>query len=171
MPTDRPRAVAGTRGPGVVAEDALRSAQDGPACSVKDSFADFDLVRLGFDELFEAQWIFREPALAARKSALIWTAVKTDDELAEWTDAAGLSRMSSIPATDQRRSRCSGEAVRAAIAVENESGSLCGAVRRRSGRRSVWHSLAVRISAIHVNSSHPRFRQQSRGPSGRPLAR
>jgi hypothetical protein len=35
-------------------------ADDGPGCSVKDSFGTLDLARWGFDELFEAHWIFRD---------------------------------------------------------------------------------------------------------------
>lgn len=70
--------------PGAVVEDVLRSAQDGPGCSVKDSFADLELGRLGFDELFRARWIFRNPVLSSTQRSAIWAVVETADDLAEW---------------------------------------------------------------------------------------
>jgi hypothetical protein len=74
--------------PGAVVEDVLRSAQDGPGCSVKDSFADLELGRLGFDELFRARWIFRDPVLSSTQRSAIWAVVETADDLAEWAQAA-----------------------------------------------------------------------------------
>jgi hypothetical protein len=86
MPTDRPRAVAGTRG--------SSAASVPPPASIRpiELSSNSGTSRGGGPRDARPQWIFREPALAARKSALIWTAAQTDDELAEWTDAAGLSR-------------------------------------------------------------------------------
>ena len=45
--------------PDATAEEVLASTQAGPGCSVKDSFAALDLATLGFEELFEARWIYR----------------------------------------------------------------------------------------------------------------
>src|SRR5437660_9690028 len=56
--------------PSVSVQDVLAAVQDGPGCSVKDSFATLDLGRAGFDELFQAQWIFHEPAAPGHRSAL-----------------------------------------------------------------------------------------------------
>lgn len=52
--------------------------------SVKDSFADLDLVEAGFGVLFEAQWIHR-PASAPNASwDRAWTVVDTPDALRAW---------------------------------------------------------------------------------------
>jgi hypothetical protein len=69
--------------PGVAAADVLLGMQDGPGASVKDSFADLDLAPHGYDVLFEASWVFREPA--APDPASGWTQV----DAAEWVHAAG----------------------------------------------------------------------------------
>jgi hypothetical protein len=54
---------------------------------VKDSFAELELAALGFVELFEAQWLFREPEPAPGKGSLTWTVARTDDDLVQWGDA------------------------------------------------------------------------------------
>jgi hypothetical protein len=73
---------------GLAPDDVLREIQDRPGCSVKDSFADVDLSRHGFVELFQARWFFREAANA--RPGLGWDKVATGSELARWTVAAGL---------------------------------------------------------------------------------
>jgi hypothetical protein len=47
-----------TRRPGLTAEQLLAGLEPGPGCSVKDSFADVDLVAAGFEVLFEARWLW-----------------------------------------------------------------------------------------------------------------
>ena len=44
-----------TLSPGVEVGEVLEAVDDGPGCSVKDSFADLDLGPYGFEELFEAR--------------------------------------------------------------------------------------------------------------------
>jgi hypothetical protein len=44
----------------VAGPEVLRAADLSPGCSVKDSFACWDLTSEGFEVLFEAQWIFRD---------------------------------------------------------------------------------------------------------------
>jgi hypothetical protein len=51
-----------TRRSGVAPVDLLAGVDDGRGCSVKDSFADLDLSPLGFEILFEAQWVHRAPS-------------------------------------------------------------------------------------------------------------
>jgi hypothetical protein len=68
--------------------DVLELADDGPGCSVKDSFAALELAPLGFEVLFEAQWIFREPA-PGTGAAASWSVVETEADLIEWTAAFG----------------------------------------------------------------------------------
>jgi hypothetical protein len=69
--------------PGAVTEDVLRSAQSGPGRSVKDSFAELELGRLGFDGLFRARWTFRDPVLSSNQRSAICAVAETADDLAE----------------------------------------------------------------------------------------
>lgn len=71
------------------AEAALQRAQDGPGCSVRDSFARLDLAGAGFEETAAAQWIHRKPALPTTTAAAIWEAVETDAQLEAWVAASG----------------------------------------------------------------------------------
>lgn len=58
-----------------------------PGASVKDSFADLDLVEAGFQVLFEAQWIYRPASAPATASDLAWDVASTQDTLRAWADA------------------------------------------------------------------------------------
>jgi hypothetical protein len=71
--------------PGVPAEAVLRAIDDGPGCSVKDSFADLDLSGHGFRVLFEAEWIHREAGTPGGTGT--WEVVADPDALAEWEHA------------------------------------------------------------------------------------
>jgi hypothetical protein len=63
--------------PGIAPGDLLQPIDDGPGCSLKDSFADLDLAPLGFEELFSASWIAREPD-TARGGSERWSAAESD---------------------------------------------------------------------------------------------
>ncbi len=55
---------------------------------VKDSFCQLDLGGAGFERLFEARWLWHEPAAGAQPEArLRWAAVETPALLAAWTAA------------------------------------------------------------------------------------
>ena len=59
-------------------------------CTVKDSFCALDLAPLGFEILFEAQWIYRPASLPApevRIEGVRWCRVETASELAAWEAA------------------------------------------------------------------------------------
>ncbi|MFJ1899225.1 MULTISPECIES: hypothetical protein [unclassified Streptomyces] len=58
-----------------------------PGASVKDSFADLDLVAAGFQVLFEGQWIHRPAAAPATASDLGWEVAGTPDRLRAWARA------------------------------------------------------------------------------------
>jgi len=75
--------------PHAAAEDVLRLADDGPGCSVKDSFGTLDLAEWGFDEPFQAQWILREPLTSSAKFPSTWSVVETEEDLAAWAAAHG----------------------------------------------------------------------------------
>ena len=58
-------------------------------CSVKDSFADLDLASRGFEQLFDARWIYRVPPVGAER-ATGWTGVSAEGEFAQWLQTWGL---------------------------------------------------------------------------------
>jgi hypothetical protein len=88
-PGDYPDAVM--LSPEAEAAAVLKRVEDGPGCSVKDSFAVLDLVPWGFHVLFEATWI-RGPAAAEAGSAatLDWRGVQTPTDLEQWSEGRGL---------------------------------------------------------------------------------
>ena len=105
----------------------LKHVEDGPGCSVKDSFAVLDLVPSGFHVLFEATWI-RRPAAARAGSAatLDWRGVQTPTELEQWSEGLGLDVF--VPAllhSDDVRFYGAGSADGAGFAL-NRSGGVVG---------------------------------------------
>ncbi len=71
---------------------ALEQANLPPGWAVKDSFRTLDLTTLGFEVLFEAEWIWRPaeaPAPDAGSASLHWWRVQTAAELATWETAWG----------------------------------------------------------------------------------
>lgn len=134
-----------TRAPRLPAEAVLERVDDGPGCSVKDSFADLDLGSHGFHELFRAQWIFREPATATT-AQLPWATVQTAADLADWTRAADLEGTI-------RSELLHNEAVR--ILTADDSG---GAIACRTGDvvgvsnvfgRGVWTDIPAAVAAVY----------------------
>jgi hypothetical protein len=108
--------------PGVPAEAVLTAIDDGPGCSVKDSFADLDLSGHGFRVLFEAQWIHRQPGTPGETGD--WEVVADPDALAEWEDAwrgadgpVGLFRAELLddPAVEVLAARAQGRVVAGAV--------------------------------------------------------
>lgn len=78
-----------TLGPTVAAQDVLGAIDTSPGCSVKDSFATLDLTSAGFEVLFDASWIRREPDRQASLASSVtsagtpaWTRVTEPMELA-----------------------------------------------------------------------------------------
>jgi hypothetical protein len=58
-----------------------------PGASVKDSFADLDLTRAGFEVLFDAQWLHRPADAPLPQSDLTCATVRDADELRRWARA------------------------------------------------------------------------------------
>lgn len=60
--------------------------QDGSVFAVKDSFSNLDLSTLGFEVLFDADWIWRdpEPQQLVTSRELRWTKVLSLDDLEHW---------------------------------------------------------------------------------------
>ncbi|MGW6026539.1 hypothetical protein [Streptomyces sp. NPDC055099] len=76
--------------PGISAADLVaRIDTESPGCSVKDSFACLDLEPLGFEVLFEAQWIHRPAgeAPAAGPATVHWAPLESADSLPAWETA------------------------------------------------------------------------------------
>jgi hypothetical protein len=66
---------------------AIAEAADGFA--VKDSFALLDLAPLNYTPLFEAMWIWRDPAPAPRSDDATWRVVRDAASLSKWHEAWG----------------------------------------------------------------------------------
>jgi hypothetical protein len=59
-------------------------------CSIKDSFADLDLERSGFEPLFDASWIRRPPGRPRHPAGTPrWNLVRDAEALADWETAWG----------------------------------------------------------------------------------
>lgn len=63
---------------------AARIDTTAPGASIKDSFADLDLTEVGFQVLFEAQWIHRPASTPAPASDLGWDVAGDPDTLRAW---------------------------------------------------------------------------------------
>jgi hypothetical protein len=57
------------------------------AFAVKDSFAALDLVPLGYEILFDATWIWRDPQPSAKSDPATWRIVRDAKSLARWERA------------------------------------------------------------------------------------
>jgi hypothetical protein len=73
--------------PEITIERVLSGIDTSEGCSVKDSFAGLDLAAAGFQPLFRAEWLVREPAEARAPPCRKWSTVTTEEQLGEW-DAA-----------------------------------------------------------------------------------
>jgi hypothetical protein len=71
--------------PTVTVAQLLPRIDAGVGCSIKDSFATLEHMPAGFRVLFDAQWIGREPAVAAEGA---WTPVADAVELRVWEVAS-----------------------------------------------------------------------------------
>ena len=110
---------------GAAPDDVLRPAQDGPGIAVLDSFADLDLAPLGFELRREAQWMLRGPVLPTVTAAEVWSAVETEEELAEWAVVAG--------APEAFRGELLDDPAVRILAARGRDGIQAGAVAVRSG--------------------------------------
>lgn len=63
---------------------AARIDTTAPGASIKDSFADLDLAEVGFQVLFEAQWLYRPASTPAPASDLDWDVAGDPDTLRAW---------------------------------------------------------------------------------------
>jgi len=106
--------------------DVLAAIAPGPGASVKDSYATLDLDEHGFEELFEARWITRDPITRdPSPGPNDWAVVRTATELAEWTAAAGLTNILSPDLVTHAKVRF--------LAARDQHGISAGAVANLTG--------------------------------------
>jgi hypothetical protein len=129
------------------AEAVLKRVEDGPGCSVKDSFAVLDLGPSGFHVLFEATWI-RRPAAAGAGSAatLDWRGVQTLTDLESWSERRRLDVFfPDLLDSDDVRSNGAGSVDGAGFAL-NRSGGVVGVSNVFAGSAdliTLWSDLVV----------------------------
>jgi hypothetical protein len=123
----------------------LKRVEDGPGCSVKDSFAVLDPGLSGFHLLFGATWI-RRPAGAGSAATLDWRGVQTRADLEQWSEGHGLDVF--LPAlldSEDVRFYGAGSADGAGFAL-NRSGGVVGVSNVFAGSAdliTVWSDLIV----------------------------
>ncbi|WP_029191943.1 hypothetical protein [Paenibacillus elgii] len=61
--------------------------------SIKDSFANLNMVPYGFTVLFDAEWICHDPVADVDHVQSEWTVVSSEEDLAKWTCASGLQKV------------------------------------------------------------------------------
>jgi hypothetical protein len=82
-----------TLDPAVQAADILGAIDTSAGCSVKDSFANLDLSDAGFEVLFDASWIHRDPTDPGRSVAGVPTWTRATDP----ADLAGIDFVVDFP--------------------------------------------------------------------------
>jgi len=58
--------------------------ENGKVASIKDSYANLDLTPLGFDILFEAEWIFHESVSDFELIQTNWRIVTAEEDFKKW---------------------------------------------------------------------------------------
>jgi hypothetical protein len=122
-------------------------------CSVADSFGRLDLP--GFDLLFEATWLFREPLLHS-PAALPpgWAPVRTAAELGEWTarhDTTGvlLPGLLTLPGVTVLGLRAQDRLLAGAVVHECADVVSLSNVWSVPGRPQDWDELVHLVHAVH----------------------
>jgi hypothetical protein len=143
------------------APDALLARIDtaAPGASVKDSFADLDLTRAGFQVLFEARWIHRPANEPAGTPGLAWEVADDANALRAWTLAwddgngdADLFRPELLddPATSVLAGH-SGDGRVVAGAVVSRGGRVAGisnVFAHHDGPDTVWSDLPAVVHSL-----------------------
>lgn len=74
-------------------EEVKSFIEDGKVSSIKDSYANLDLALLGFDVLFEAEWLVHAPVLDFDPIQTNWRVVDTEKDLKKWTAVSELENI------------------------------------------------------------------------------
>ncbi|MDQ0877502.1 hypothetical protein QFZ77_006161 [Paenibacillus sp. V4I3] len=70
--------------------------------SIKDSFANLNMVPFGFKVLFEAKWIYHAPVTDVNYVQTGWGVVSSEKDLAKWTFASELQKVIKPKLLDQK---------------------------------------------------------------------
>jgi hypothetical protein len=131
--------------------EVLTAIAPGPGASVKDSYATLDLGDHGFDQLFEARWITHDPSPTQPSE---WTIVRSEDDLAEWTEAAELTGIlipELLQAPDVRFLAAHDQHGISAGAVANLTGPVVGVSNvfaRTIGHDEAWAAIPAAVNAV-----------------------
>jgi hypothetical protein len=135
------------------AADLLSRLDSSTGCSIKDSFASFDLSGDGFRPLFAAEWIYRRPGGAPAEPLLSWSVVRTADELLAWAAAHGGGEtfrpaLLADPAVAILAARDGDELVAGVIGNRSESVvGLSNLFTRRADPEQVWAEATGAVRA------------------------
>jgi hypothetical protein len=141
----------------VAEADVLGAISPGPLASVKDSFATLDLSDHGYQELFEARWIAHDEP--PRPTALPWTVVQTEDGLAAWTEAAGLTGILGpelLSHPEVRFLAAHDEAGITAVAVANLTGPVVGVSNvfaTAIGEDEAWAGIPAAVHTLFPSAA------------------
>jgi hypothetical protein len=140
-----------TLAPGADARAVLSRVQDGPGCSVKDSFADLDLTPWGFRVLFDATWIRRPATGDTASAALEWHEVRTSADLDQWSRGHDLDvfRPALLQVEDVHLFHAPGPAASFAL---NRTGGVVGVSNAVAGevpRAALWSDLVAVASTVY----------------------
>jgi hypothetical protein len=114
--------------------------------------------RHGFDELFEARWIAYDRPPRRPSTALPWTVVQTEDRLATWTEAPGLTNIlgaALLRRPDVRFLAAHDEDGISAGAVVNMTGPVAGASNvfaATIGEDEAWADIPTAVQAMFPNA-------------------
>jgi hypothetical protein len=122
------------------AGDLLPRIDSSRGCSVKDSFASVDLSADGFQVLFAAEWIYRQPARGPAEPSLGWSVVRTGDELRAWAAAHGGGEIFRPALLD--------DPAVAILAARSEGELVAGVIGNRS-------ASVVGLSNLFILATHP----------------
>lgn len=135
-------------------DEVLEPVEAGRGCSVKDSFASLELDRVGFEELFEARWIYHEALHSTERSDLIWTVIESEQALAEWVGNAGLAdaiRGDLLHHPTVRFLAAIGADGLSAGAIANQTGSVVGVSNvfaQTIDDRATWAAISGALATV-----------------------
>jgi hypothetical protein len=77
----------------VTIEEVKNIIENGEVYSTKDSYANLDLLPIGFKILFEAEWIYHAPVTDEMPIHTPWHVITTEKDLEKWTFSNGLENV------------------------------------------------------------------------------
>ncbi|MEV8320211.1 hypothetical protein AB0Q95_39285 [Streptomyces sp. NPDC059900] len=130
-----------------------------PGCSVKDSFACLDLEPLGFEVLFEAQWIHRpadKPVPKSRAQDVTWEPIEDAGSLPAWEAAwnegeagDGLFRPGLLDGNSTfLAGRCEGRIVAGAVASRSASVVGVSNLFTSADEESAWAGVLTEAARL-----------------------